>query len=54
MGVHGQVTLVTDHKRFSSAFLPIRLLYPRWIIRDMMVVWLGELKAEAERRATLP
>jgi hypothetical protein len=50
----GNATLVTDHKRFSSTFLPIRLLYPRWLIRDMTAAWLGELKGEVEGRAARP
>ena len=44
-------TEVTDSKRFSSPLLPVRLFYPRWIIRNMTESWLQDLKAEAERRA---
>ena len=44
-------TEVTDSKRFSSPLLPIRLFYPRWIIRNMTETWLQDLKAESERRA---
>ena len=47
----GGRTEVTDSKRFSSPLLPIRLFYPRPIIRDMTETWLEDLKAEAERRA---
>lgn len=47
----GGRTEVTDSKRFSSPVLPVRLFYPRWIIRDMTDTWLRDLKAEAERRA---
>ncbi len=45
-------TVVIDHKRFRSAVLPVRLFYPRWIIRNMTEAWLRDLKAEVERRAT--
>ena len=48
---NGGRTVVTDSKRFSSPLLPIRLFYPRWIIRNMTESWLQDLKAESERRA---
>ena len=48
---NGGRTEVTDSKRFSSPVLPVRLFYPRWIIRNMTDTWLRDLKAEAERRA---
>ena len=44
-------TEVTDSKRFSSPLLPVRLFYPRPVIRNMTASWLQDLKAEAERRA---
>ncbi|MBI4311139.1 MAG: SRPBCC family protein [Chloroflexi bacterium] len=47
----GNATLITDHKSFSSSVLPIRLFYPRRVIRRMTEAWLRELKAEVERRA---
>ncbi len=47
----GDRTEVADSKHFSSPLLPIRLFYPRPIIRNMTVSWLRDLKAEAERRA---
>ena len=40
--------VVTDTKRFSSYLLPIRLAYPRGIIRRMTESWLSELSSEAE------
>ncbi|NQW20797.1 MAG: SRPBCC family protein [Chloroflexi bacterium] len=39
---------VMDRKHFSSTLLPIRLTYPRWLIRQMTESWLGDMKAEAE------
>ncbi len=42
-------TLVTDHKLFTSPVLPVRLFYPRPIIRSMTESMLADLKAEAER-----
>ena len=47
----GDRTEVTDSKHFSSPVIPVRLFYPRWIIRNMTESWLQDLKAEAERRA---
>ncbi len=44
-------TNVTDSKTFSSPVLPVRLFYPRWVIRNMTESWLQDLKAESERRA---
>ena len=49
--VDGDRIQVTDSKQFSSPILPVRLFYPRWIIRNMTESWLQNLKAEAERRA---
>jgi hypothetical protein len=43
-------TVVTDRKRFRSPVLPVRLIYPRWIVRAMTESWLADLKREAERR----
>jgi hypothetical protein len=39
---------VTDSKHFSSRLLPIRLAYPRWMIRRMTESWLSDLKRESE------
>ena len=47
----GDYTEVTDSKTFASPILPIRLFYPRPVIRNMTESWLQDLKAEAERRA---
>ncbi|MBI4340553.1 MAG: SRPBCC family protein [Chloroflexi bacterium] len=47
-------TIVTDHKRFTSPVLPLRLFYPRWIIWRMTKAWLRDLKAEAERQVAGP
>ena len=43
-------TRVTDSKHFSSYLLPIRLAYPRKVIRRMTESWLSDLKQEAELR----
>ncbi len=43
-------TRVTDRKEFSSTALPVGLWYPRRVIRTMTERWLGDMKAEAERR----
>ncbi len=40
---------VTDSKHFSSYLLPIRMAYPRKVIRRMTDSWLSDLKQEAER-----
>jgi len=40
---------VTDSKHFSSYLLPIRLAYPRKVIRRMTESWLSNLKQEAEK-----
>ena len=42
-------TLVTDEKVFTSPVLPVRLFYPRPIIRRMTESFLADLKAECER-----
>ncbi len=42
-------TAVTDHKLFTSPVLPLRLFYPRPIIRGMTESMLADLKAECER-----
>ena len=47
-GLESGTCRVTDNKRFSSPFLPIRLAYPRWLIRRMTESWLRDLKREAE------
>ena len=47
----GDHTEVTDSKTFASPILPVRLFYPRPVIRNMTESWLEDLKAEAERRA---
>ena len=39
---------VTDSKHFSSPFLPIAAMYPRWLIKNMTESWLRDLKIEAE------
>ncbi len=46
----GDRTKVTDSKRFSSPILPVRVFYPRPVIRNMTESWLEDLKTEAERR----
>lgn len=46
----GSSTEVTDSKTFASQILPVRLFYPRPIIRNMTESWLEDLKTEAERR----
>lgn len=45
------VTIVTDHKLFTSSVLPLRLFYPRPIIRRMTESVLASLKTECERVA---
>jgi hypothetical protein len=47
----GAGTMVTDHKRFSSPWLPIGFAYPRGIIRRMTETWLADLKAVIEGRS---
>ncbi len=42
-------TLVTDEKVFTSPVLPVRLFYPRPLIRRMTESFLADLKAECER-----
>lgn len=42
-------TSVTDHKLFTSPLLPLRLFYPRPIIRHMTEHMLTDLKTECER-----
>ena len=42
---------IRDKKRFSSPFLPIGLVYPRWLIRRMTESWLRDLKIEAEENS---
>jgi uncharacterized protein YndB with AHSA1/START domain len=42
-------TTVTDHKLFTSPVLPLRLFYPRPIIRRMTQHMLFDLKTECER-----
>jgi len=44
-------SLVTDGKLFESWLLPLRLFYPRPLIRRMTESWLRDLKCEAERLA---
>ena len=39
---------VVDQKVFSSTLLPIRLAYPRRLIRVMTERWLGDMKKTAE------
>ncbi len=46
----GNDTLILDHKLFSHPFLPLRLFYPKGIIRRMTDTWLLDLKTEVERR----
>jgi len=41
-------TRVTDSKHISSYLLPIRLAYPRKVIRGMTESWLSDLKQESE------
>jgi uncharacterized membrane protein len=41
---------VTDSKHFSSYLLPIRIAYPRGVIRRMTESWLSELRNEAESK----
>lgn len=43
---------VIDSKTFSSWLLPIRIAYPRFLIRSMTESWLADLKREAERNHT--
>lgn len=43
--------VITDHKRFESHWLPLRILYPRPVIRSMSERWLDDLVAEAKRRS---
>lgn len=45
----GSATVVTDHKLFTSSVLPLRLFYPRPIIRHMSERMLADLKTECER-----
>ncbi|MCO4746849.1 MAG: hypothetical protein KC912_18780 [Proteobacteria bacterium] len=44
-------THITDTKLFQSTWLPLRLLYPRPVIRRMSAQWLADLVAEATRRS---
>ena len=39
---------VVDQKDFSSPILPIRLAYPRRLVRVMTERWLGDMKKSAE------
>ena len=43
-------TVVIDRKQFHSPVLPVRIFYPRWLVRGMTESWLADLKREAERR----
>lgn len=45
-------TEITDAKLFHSPLLPIRLGYPRFLIRRMTDSWLTDLKREAEGTAS--
>ncbi|MEX0762207.1 MAG: SRPBCC family protein [Dehalococcoidia bacterium] len=45
----GDGTIMGDHKLFTSPVLPLRLFYPRPIIRNMTESWLRDIKAESER-----
>ena len=47
-GLESGKSRVMDKKHFSSPFLPIGLVYPRWLIRRMTESWLRDLKIEAE------
>lgn len=42
-------TTVTDHKLFTSPVFPLRLFYPRPLIRKMTESMLTDLKVECER-----
>ena len=46
-------TEITDAKLFHSPLLPIRLGYPRFLIRRMTDSWLTDLKREAEGTASV-
>tara|TARA_B110000116_G_C16728146_1_gene532420 strand:+ start:623 stop:1090 length:468 start_codon:yes stop_codon:yes gene_type:complete len=48
--VDSSTTLVTDKKLFSSSFLPIKLFYPTWVIKNMSKQWLDNLKSYAENQ----
>ena len=48
---HSGTTIVTDRKTFESPLIPVRLVYPRPVIRLMTESWLNDLKAESERLA---
>ena len=48
----GTATEITDAKFFRSSLLPIRLAYPRFLIRKMTESWLIDLKREAEGTAS--
>jgi hypothetical protein len=39
---------ITDSKHFTSSVLPIRVAYPKRLIRRMTESWLMELKRESE------
>ena len=45
-------TIVTDHKLFTSPVLPLKLFYPRFLIRRLTDRTLADLKAECERPTT--
>ncbi len=45
-------TMVTDHKVFRSPIAPLRLFYPRPIIRHLSESMLADLKTECERAAS--
>lgn len=47
------ITTVTDHKLFTSPALPLRLFYPRPLIRRMTESMLADLKTECERAKPL-
>jgi len=47
----GRSCAVIDRKKFSSPVLPIRLPYPRWLIRNMTESWLQNLKRISESSA---
>lgn len=44
-----ETTQVTDHKLFTSSVLPLKLFYPRPIIRRMSESMLSDLKAMCEQ-----
>ncbi|MBI4236311.1 MAG: SRPBCC family protein [Chloroflexi bacterium] len=46
----GRKSIIIDTETVTSRYLPLRLFYPRPIVRAMSRAWLRALKREVERR----